>query len=55
MGATTSKEILTLDPNIRDWVVLPMFFIMVFVNLVSRKGDALSPRVSCVSPSTHRP
>mmetsp|Transcript_52436 Transcript_52436/g.67251 ORF Transcript_52436/g.67251 Transcript_52436/m.67251 type:complete len:293 (+) Transcript_52436:17-895(+) len=34
MGATQSREILTLDVNIRDWVVLPMFLIMVFVNLL---------------------
>mmetsp|Transcript_49755 Transcript_49755/g.113016 ORF Transcript_49755/g.113016 Transcript_49755/m.113016 type:complete len:307 (-) Transcript_49755:199-1119(-) len=34
MGQSQSAELLTLDANIRDWVVLPMFVIMVFVNLL---------------------
>mmetsp|Transcript_27211 Transcript_27211/g.54805 ORF Transcript_27211/g.54805 Transcript_27211/m.54805 type:complete len:393 (-) Transcript_27211:274-1452(-) len=34
MGQTQSAEILTLDANIRDWVVLPMLLIMIFVNLL---------------------
>ena len=37
MGQTQSAEILTLDTNIRDWVVLPMLLIMIFVNLVRER------------------
>jgi hypothetical protein len=48
MGQTQSAEILTLDANIRDWVVLPMLLIMIFVNLVRECGSVIdfSPQSS---------